>query len=291
VIIVDKANQTLYLFSQKKGRAHNEEFEKIVEIVVRMLKVSIHTVHNWTRHVHQTSVCSGNSELLVCLLAYLFVQDNIDFQQTILTVDGFNANDYNRFRMYCALTVIHNHPIPWSVLPYTRLPVEQQHSNNDQDRDVKQAEEDDKDQDLHDFNQVVHVHPLVSEDDQQRVLVALTVEGNIESLRPGRWLNDTIINRYFMVLQKRDVLSSRYGNQSGGRTVYFKSFFMSYLLNIGHINPKLNGVYLYDRVKTWTKSNLPAGDDLFKFSKLIIAINISNVHWICAAVFMEEKRM
>ena len=44
VIIVDKANQTLYLFSQKKGRAHNEEFEKIVEIVVRMLKVSIHTV-------------------------------------------------------------------------------------------------------------------------------------------------------------------------------------------------------------------------------------------------------
>jgi hypothetical protein len=52
VIIVDKANQTLYLFSQKKGRAHNEEFEKLVEIVVRMLKVSIHTVHNWTRHVH-----------------------------------------------------------------------------------------------------------------------------------------------------------------------------------------------------------------------------------------------
>ena len=31
------------------------------------------------------------------------------------------------------------------------------------------------------------------------------------------------------------------------------------------------------------------GEDLFKFSKLIIAINIHNVHWICAAVFMEEK--
>ena len=57
-----------------------------------------------------------DSELSVCLLAYLFVQDNVDFQQTISTVDGFDANDYNdRFRMYCALTVIHNHPIPWSV--------------------------------------------------------------------------------------------------------------------------------------------------------------------------------
>ena len=31
VIIVDKANQTLYLFSQKQGRAHNEEFEKLLK--------------------------------------------------------------------------------------------------------------------------------------------------------------------------------------------------------------------------------------------------------------------
>jgi len=133
--------------------------------------------------------------------------------------------------------VIHNNPIPWSVLPYTAgLPVEQQQSKNEQDKDVKQAEEDNKHQDVHDFNQVVHVHPLLSEEDQQRVLVALTVEGNIESLRPGRWMNDTIINRYLELLKKRDVLSLRHGNQSGGRTFYFKSYFMSYLLNIGHSN-------------------------------------------------------
>ena len=31
VINVDKANQTLYLFSQKQGRAHNEEFEKLLK--------------------------------------------------------------------------------------------------------------------------------------------------------------------------------------------------------------------------------------------------------------------
>ena len=70
---------------------------------------------------------------------------------------------------------------------------------------------------------------------------------------------------------------------------FFKSFFITKLLNEGHADPTMNGKYEYRQVKRWSK-NVP-GKDLFALEKIFFPINQGNSHWICAVAFMAEKRI
>lgn len=109
---------------------------------------------------------------------------------------------------------------------------------------------------------------------------------SIQRLRPRQWLNDEVIHYFYVMLQIRD--EQLCAEQPGRRrSHFFKSFFMTKLLNIGHAT--MNGKYEYKNVKRWSKK-VP-GKDIFELDKIIFPINVSEMHWTCAVIFMQEKRI
>jgi Ulp1 family protease len=76
--------------------------------------------------------------------------------------------------------------------------------------------------------------------------------GSIQRLRPDVWLNDEVIHFFYVMLSKRDAeLCAADPNRK--RCHFFKSFFMTKLLNEGHRDPSMDGVYEYKNVKRWSK--------------------------------------
>ena len=45
----------------------------------------------------------------------------------------------------------------------------------------------------------------------------------------------------------------------------------------------------YDNVMRWSK-NVP-GEDIFALDKIFFPVNVPNVHWACAVIFVQEKRI
>jgi sentrin-specific protease 1 len=111
---------------------------------------------------------------------------------------------------------------------------------------------------------------------------------SMKRLRPGEWLNDEVIHYFYIMLSKRDEEMCRL-DPKRKRTHFFKSFFMTKLLNEGNANPALDGKYTYSNVKRWSKK-VP-GKDIFALNKIFFPINQGQSHWVCAVVFMQEKRI
>lgn len=109
---------------------------------------------------------------------------------------------------------------------------------------------------------------------------------SMRTLQPGQWLNDEVISLFFVMLGKRDEELCR-ADPNKKRCHFFKSFFMTKLINVGHA--ELDGVYEYRNVKRWSKK-VP-GKDIFKLDKIFFPINVSGMHWVCAIAFMQEKRI
>jgi len=111
---------------------------------------------------------------------------------------------------------------------------------------------------------------------------------SMHRLRPGQWLNDEVIHYFYVMLANRDEELGK-NDPSRKPSHFFKSFFITKLLNEGHADPTMNGKYEYRQVKRWSK-NVP-GKDLFALEKIFFPINQGNSHWICAVAFMSEKRI
>jgi len=109
---------------------------------------------------------------------------------------------------------------------------------------------------------------------------------SMKTLKPGMWLNDEIIHYFYLMLAKRDEELCK-NNPSRERSHFFKSFFITKLLNEG--NASCDGKYEYRNVKRWSKK-VP-GKDIFNLNKILFPINMGNMHWICAAIFMKKKRI
>jgi sentrin-specific protease 1 len=112
--------------------------------------------------------------------------------------------------------------------------------------------------------------------------------GSIQTLQPGQWLNDEVIHYFYEMLAKRDEEMCQH-DPSRKRCHFFKSFFITKLLNEGNSNPDLDGKYDYQNVKRWSKK-VP-GKDLFNLDKIIFPINEGRMHWLCAVAFMQDKRI
>jgi sentrin-specific protease 1 len=112
--------------------------------------------------------------------------------------------------------------------------------------------------------------------------------GSIQTLQPGQWLNDEVIHYFYEMLTKRDE-EMCHNDSSRKRCHFFKSFFITKLLNEGNSNPDLDGKYEYNNVKRWSKK-VP-GKDIFNLDKIIFPINEGRMHWLCAVAFMQEKRI
>jgi sentrin-specific protease 1 len=113
--------------------------------------------------------------------------------------------------------------------------------------------------------------------------------GSMQTLRPGIWLNNEVIN-YFLknCLKSRDIKIC--AKESGRRrSHFFNSFFVQTMFDEKNINKKLRGKYNYEKVKGWSK-NVP-GKDIFNLKYIFFPINIKNMHWTVAVIFMEAKRI
>ena len=105
--------------------------------------------------------------------------------------------------------------------------------------------------------------------------------GSIQTLQPNTWLDDEVVN-YFL----KEFLAKQPGRR---RCHYFSSFFYQTLFDEKNLNPSLRGKYNYKNVKRWgRKCGVPNGD-MFALDLLFIPINIDNMHWVLAVVFMKER--
>ena len=109
---------------------------------------------------------------------------------------------------------------------------------------------------------------------------------SMHTLQPGQWLNDEVIHYFYLMLARRDAEMSKL-DPSKKRSHFFKSFFMTKLLNEGDATK--DGEYEYRNVKRWSKK-VP-GKDIFALDKIIFPINMGQMHWICAAIFMSKKKI
>jgi hypothetical protein len=114
------------------------------------------------------------------------------------------------------------------------------------------------------------------------------LRSSIQTLQPGTWLNDEIIHYFYQMLANRDEeLCEK--DPSRQRSHFFKSFFITKLLNEGNANPAIDGTYEYRNVKRWSK-NVP-GKDIFGLDKIVFPINMGGMHWICGTIFMKDKKI
>ena len=110
------------------------------------------------------------------------------------------------------------------------------------------------------------------------------------TLRPKTWLNDEIISYYLKVaLKKRDDFFCEQ-DSNRKRNYFYNSYFMQNLLDeYNDIDPNCRGIYNYAKVSTWGRKC--HGGDIFKLKHIFVPINIENVHWVLAVIYIEEKNL
>ncbi|KAL7491548.1 hypothetical protein ACHAWT_000863 [Skeletonema menzelii] len=110
---------------------------------------------------------------------------------------------------------------------------------------------------------------------------------NFWTLRPGKWLNDEVINYYIKnCLRKRDeMLCSK--DTERKRSHFLNSFFAQAMFDLKNDDDDLKGKYNYNNVRAWSKK-VPGGN-IFKLKYVFCPINIDNIHWVGVCMFMEQK--
>ena len=96
---------------------------------------------------------------------------------------------------------------------------------------------------------------------------------DLKSLSPKAWLNDTIIDLFFTILDhQEDILVD---DCERPKCLFMRTAFMHFLMS---------GGYSYSRVMRWTHDV-----DIFSFDKILIPVNVTNTHWFCMGVFPKKK--
>ena len=105
-----------------------------------------------------------------------------------------------------------------------------------------------------------------------------------DTLRPGTWITDEIVNAFIVILRRR--------RPAGCKEMHvFKSFLYTKLM--GYQSPRASE-YNYNEVKTFTRGRgTEEGKvDIFEYNKLVFPLNIwSNTHWAMILALMKEKRL
>lgn len=99
----------------------------------------------------------------------------------------------------------------------------------------------------------------------------------LQCLLPCTWLNDEVVNMYMKLLDARDKeLCEK--DPSRRRSHFFSSFFLTKL--------RENNRYSYKGVKRWTRKI-----KVFEMDKIFFPVNVSNMHWCMAVIYVQEKRI
>ncbi|KAL4105928.1 hypothetical protein PRIC1_003983 [Phytophthora ramorum] len=99
---------------------------------------------------------------------------------------------------------------------------------------------------------------------------------HLQVMLPATWLNDEVINFYFQMMSDRDEALVSAGVLPK-RSHFFNSFFYTKVSENG---------YNFINVRRWTRKI-----DLFALDKIFIPVNVGNMHWCMAVIFMTEKRI
>ncbi|EGC34898.1 hypothetical protein DICPUDRAFT_55498 [Dictyostelium purpureum] len=136
-------------------------------------------------------------------------------------------------------------------------------------------------------NKRVELRPLTKEEEEQidslfrsgredeKISELPTAEvnrGDVHLLKPGRWLNDEVINFYMEILKIRQK-----NNPNLPKCHFFGTFFYTQLCN-GPEN------YDFSKVKRWTNKV-----DIFSLDKVILPVHLGN-HWCCAVINFKDKQ-
>jgi len=104
--------------------------------------------------------------------------------------------------------------------------------------------------------------------------------GSVHRLRPTKWLNDEVIHFFLTTLARREAHLSK-DRPRQLRCHFYKSFFMTKLLG--------QGGYRYANVRRWSRK--VHGKDIFPLDKIICPINCGGMHWTCAVIDMQKRRI
>eukprot|EP00397_Hematodinium_sp_SG-2012_P055693 GEMP01068160.1.p1 GENE.GEMP01068160.1~~GEMP01068160.1.p1 ORF type:complete len:334 (+),score=46.19 GEMP01068160.1:196-1197(+) len=104
------------------------------------------------------------------------------------------------------------------------------------------------------------------------------LEKDFHTLKPGRWLNDEIINGYIKLLVTGEIPL---------RVHAFNTFFWS---TISSFEPKTKKPLSYDyaKVKRWTRRQKV---DIFDLDLIIVPVNINEMHWTLGCIDMRAKKV
>ena len=105
---------------------------------------------------------------------------------------------------------------------------------------------------------------------------------SFQTLTPGNWLNDAIINAHILLYCSREAMKARLAQVPNAYGHVYSSFFFPILLQKHHADPRQRGRYLFDRVRSW--GNRAPGHNIFLLKTLIIPVNLDNLHWACVHV-------
>ena len=111
----------------------------------------------------------------------------------------------------------------------------------------------------------------------------------MQTLRPGQWLSDEVINHFLkncLVRRDEKLCAKKLGRRWSH---FFNSFFMQMMFNEKNNSPQLRGRYNYKNVRRW--SNKVPGKDIFNLKYIFCPINLDDMHWTLAVIFMEAKRI
>jgi hypothetical protein len=111
----------------------------------------------------------------------------------------------------------------------------------------------------------------------------------MQSLKPGVWVKDEVINAFFQLLTQRDGELCK-NDVTQKRNGFFNSFFMTKLLNEGHSNRSRIGEYEYKNIRNWSANFVP-GEDIFEVNKLFFPINVERTHWVLAVADILNQKI
>ena len=109
--------------------------------------------------------------------------------------------------------------------------------------------------------------------------------GSMQTLQPKTCLNDEIVNHFLKnCLAKRD--EKLCATQPGRKpSLFCHSFFVQAMFDAKNSNPSLRK-YGHKNVKKFYKKV-----DIFNLRYIVCPINIDNMHWTSAIIFMESKKI
>ena len=127
--------------------------------------------------------------------------------------------------------------------------------------------------------------PNTSEEETWSTKYETVSREDMRTLSPREWLNDVVINFYFMVCLPLLAIRLRILHPGLRKSHFFNSFFLMKMFDeYNDKDPSSRGRYNYDNIKRWSKKFDP-----FEQEYIFCPYNYDNMHWGLAIIHVQAK--